>query len=56
MFKKTPEWFLMFFLSGAKVGQIIRKGEFYSGFLVLIIVLFLPFRMFVVKKRGQDIK
>ena len=29
MFKKTPEWFLMFFLSGAKVGQI--KGFWNFG-------------------------
>jgi hypothetical protein len=33
MFKKTPECFLLFFLSAAKVGNIMEKAPFYSGFL-----------------------
>jgi hypothetical protein len=36
MFKKTPEWFLMFFLSGAKVRQLMGKGEFMRGFCIKV--------------------
>jgi hypothetical protein len=32
MFKKTPEWFLMFFLSGAKVGDLVGFSCFFGSF------------------------
>lgn len=33
MFKKTPEWFLMFFLSGAKVGVWRELPNFFGALI-----------------------